>query len=361
MEIAMEALKASTSVHALRLVRDQWQTSWSQSVDSTHVLEWNDQLNRWHDALIAATVSQCEQMLVKDGWGDPPIRYAFVLFGSGGRSEQAQWSDQDHGLILEDTADSTVLEYFEQLSKVIVEQLMILGFPRCKGQVLASNTVWRKSMKQWEEQLTLWAQDVTWENVRYLLIASDMRLVYGDEGLAVDWRRLYSNLLRRTPGIAEAMLRNTLYYKASINSFGQIIRERFGEFAGGLNLKYGAYIPLVNGIRYLAITTGLKVDQDALHALQEPATWQRLVYLKQHGFQDTELLSSCEMAFRSVLARRAAIPYVVEEGEYVSHGYMAESDLTREVIRGLKKELQAVHQLQRYLNRQIRAQMRNER
>ncbi|WP_018755802.1 DUF294 nucleotidyltransferase-like domain-containing protein [Paenibacillus terrigena] len=361
MGVAMEALGAATSVHALRLLRDQYQTLWSQAVDSTQVLEWNVQLNRWHDALIAATIRLCEQMLVREGWGHPPVRYAFVLFGSGGRSEQAQWSDQDHGLIMEDTTDSSVLEYFEHFSKVIVEQLMVLGFPRCKGQVLVSNSVWRKSMKQWEEQLRLWLEDLSWEHVRYLLIASDMRPVFGDEDLAAEWRALYTNLLKRTPGIAEAMLRNTLYYKASINSFGQIIRERFGEFAGGVNLKYGAYIPLVNGIRYLAITTGLRVDQDAFYALQQPSTWERFMYLKQNGSQDTELLSSCEIAFRSVLARRATIPFVIEEGEYVSHGYVTESDLTRDVVRALKKELQAVHGLQRYLNRQIRVQMRNER
>ncbi len=361
MRDAIEALRASTSIHTLRLVRDQWQTSWSQTMNSSEVLDWNEQLNRWHDALMAQTVRQCEELLVQEGWGSPPARYAFVLFGSGGRSEQAQWSDQDHGMILEDAADRTVFEYFAHLSDVIVEHLRMLGFPRCKGQVLTSNALWRKTMKQWEEQLSLWLGELTWEHVRYLLIASDMRPVYGDFDLASEWRSLYTQLVRNTDGIAEAMLRNTLYYKVSMNSFGQIIRERFGEFAGGLNLKYGAYIPLVNGIRYLAMTTGLKGDEDTLHALQTPNTWQRLLYLKQSGFKDTELLGSCEQAFRSVLARRAMIPFVLENNEYVSHGYLDESDLTRDVVRSLKKELQVVQHLQRYLNRQIRTQMRNER
>ena len=314
----MEALRSLTSIHALRLVRDQWQTSWSQAMNPDEVLAWSDQLNRWHDALMAQTVRQCEELLVQEGWGYPPARYAFVLFGSGGRSEQAQWSDQDHGMILEDTADRAVFEYFEHLSEVIVEQLQILGFPRCKGQVLASNALWRKTMKQWEEQFSIWLEDLTWEHVRYVLIASDMRPIYGDLNLACEWRSLYTRLVRNTDGIAEAMLRNTLYYKASVNSFGQIIRERFGEFAGGLNLKYGAYIPLVNGIRYLAVTTGLREGEERLQAIQSPNTWQRLLYLKQNGFKDTELLGSYEQAFRSVLARRAMIPFVLEDNEYVS-------------------------------------------
>ena len=42
-------------------------------------------------------------MLEDEGFGKPPVPYAFILFGSGGRSEQTLWSDQDNGLIYEES------------------------------------------------------------------------------------------------------------------------------------------------------------------------------------------------------------------------------------------------------------------
>lgn len=362
---AMADLKMVKNIHELRLHRDAWQPLWRSALQRMDVLEWNQQLNHWHDAIFAETIRMCEHQLELEGRGTPPCRYAFVLFGSGGRGEQAIWSDQDHGVIMEDSADSRTEEYFTRLTQLIVDQLIILGFPRCKGEVLSSNPLWCKTLEGWEKQLTVWMDDLRWEHVRYLLIASDMRPIYGDEALVLAWRQMYARILEQTPGIGESMLRNTLFYKASVNHFGQIIRERFGEFAGGINLKYGAYIPLVNGIRYLALTSQTNQQNSGLHVplqvIEQTSTWQRIEWLQQSSSKHKELIDRCESAFKSVLLRRASIPFVMEDGQYVSHGYIEECNLTREVARGLKQELQAVHQLQRRLNKQIRNHVRNER
>ncbi|WP_078496859.1 DUF294 nucleotidyltransferase-like domain-containing protein [Paenibacillus selenitireducens] len=362
---AMVDLNAATNVYELRLHRDAWQSLWQRELQRIDVLDWNQQLNQWHDALIAETIRMSERQLEQEGWGTPPSRYAFVLFGSGGRGEQAMWSDQDHGLIMEDSTDPKATEYFMRLTNLIVDQLIVLGFPRCKGEVLSNNPLWCKTLQGWEEQLTTWMNDLSWENVRYLLIMADMRRIYGDEGLVLACRYMYTRLLEQSPCIGEAMLRNTLFYKASVNHFGQIIRERFGEFAGGVNLKYGAYIPLVNGIRYLALTSQSNPTDSGVHVplqvFEQTSTWQRIQSLQHSNQKFKELIDRCEATFKSVLLRRAGIPFVMEEGQYVSHGYIEEYDLTREVARALKQELQVVHQLQRHLNKQIRIQLRNER
>lgn len=368
---AMEQLISVKNMQELRLHRDLWQPLWHDALPQYDIFTWNEQLNQWHDAMFERTLRFCEELLAQEGWGRPPARYAFILFGSGGRAEQAPWSDQDHGFIMEDHVDEEGLRYFERFSEEIVRQLVQLGFPRCKGDVLCSNPLWRKTLQGWQEQLAYWLAELNWEHVRYLLIAMDMRLVCGDAELARQWRAALAQLLERTPGIREAMLRNTLFYKVSVNPFGQLIRERFGDFAGGVNLKYGAYIPLVNGLRYMMLTSttaesgtrtsGLSVS---IELLAQTSTGARLRTLKQHSHSHpklAELIQQCELAFRSVLARRAALPYVLEDGEYVSHGFLEEQNLSREVVRGLKQELLVVQQLQRYLNKQIRTQSRNER
>ena len=48
-----------------------------------------------------------------------------------------------------------------------------------------------------------------------------------------------------------------MHHKISLGVFGHLITERYGEDAGGFDIKYGAYIPIVNGIRLLAIQAGI--------------------------------------------------------------------------------------------------------
>jgi CBS domain-containing protein len=105
--------------------------------------------------------------------------------------------------------------------------------------------------------ITQWFAEPDWENVRYLLIQADMRFLYGDERLAQELRLYYHSLIEANPKIIEHMLQNTLHHKVSLGVFGQLIRERYGEHAGGVDIKYGAYIPFINGIRLLSIAFGM--------------------------------------------------------------------------------------------------------
>lgn len=355
---ALAETVAVERIEELRMIRDKWQPQFKSLLDETSVLIWNDYVNEWHDTLISQTLRCCEQHLQQMGLGPPPARYAFVLFGSGGRREQSLWSDQDHGLIIGNTDIPEHESYFAALSMRIVQMLQVIGFPPCKGQVLCSNALWRKSLAGWEAQFERWSGNLTWENVRYLLIALDMRCVYGDVELASCWRHTLIERLRRTSGVRDAMVRNTLYYKASLNIFGQLVRERFGEFAGGINLKYGAYIPLVNGIRFLSVMTNLEDDESDDSTGNDSSTWNRLQRLCLKESVPTALLEQCELVFPSVMALRASIPYQMHNGLYANDGFLAEGQITKPVARTLKRDLQAVVALQRYVGKQMKTNMR---
>ena len=84
------------------------------------------------------------------GYGKPPVPYAFILFGSGGRSEQTLWSDQDNGLFMRNSEDAYgrgIRSYFDKLVHRYSSTVwMYLGYPPCEGNVISSNPQWRKSL-----------------------------------------------------------------------------------------------------------------------------------------------------------------------------------------------------------------------
>lgn len=180
----------------------------------------------------------------------------FILFGSGGRSEQTLWSDQDNGLVYgesEKHQEEEVEEYFIKLVDCILQGLDALGYPPCEGNVVSSNKQWRKPLTAYTQMMLEWLQEPEWENIRYLLIMADMRCIYGSQNLVDQLRGTILTYVQENSSVLNYLLSNTLHHKISLGVFGQLITERYGEDAGGFDIKYGAYIPIVNGIRLLAI------------------------------------------------------------------------------------------------------------
>ena len=99
---------------------------------------------------------------------------------------------------------------------------------------------------------------MNWEPVRNLIIASDMRFITGEVGLADAWLTNFYEQFRRIPELSDAVLRNTVKHKATLNILGRVVTERFGEHAGGFDVKYGVYIPLVNSARFWLCSMGFR-------------------------------------------------------------------------------------------------------
>ncbi|MCH1927854.1 DUF294 nucleotidyltransferase-like domain-containing protein, partial [Shewanella sp. C31] len=65
-----------------------------------------------NDALIRRLVKEAEAAL-----GPPPMAYAFMVFGSEGRREQALLTDQDNALVLEEGGHEA---YFQARAERVV-------------------------------------------------------------------------------------------------------------------------------------------------------------------------------------------------------------------------------------------------
>jgi len=243
------SIYSAVSTEQLRGLRERMHVELKLSQFSD-VVEWNRTVNSAHDRLIAGTVALAEQTMRLEGLGTPPVPYAFAAVGSAGRAEQTLWSDQDNAIVYADPPEGREEEaetYFRQLSERIFDWLRSAGYPPCPGNVLCTNAAWRKPLSGWLAMIEGWRDDPIWENVRYLLMIADIRCLYGDAGLIERIRTDYLESLGKRSGLLVHMLQNTLHHKITIGVLGNIITERYGEDAGAFDIKYGAYIPLVNG------------------------------------------------------------------------------------------------------------------
>nr|WP_273545652.1 DUF294 nucleotidyltransferase-like domain-containing protein [Paenibacillus caui] len=316
-----------------------------QAFSSVSIEEWNGIVNRLQDEVMSQAVKLCERNMAEAGMGVPPVPFAFVLFGSGGRYEQTPWSDQDNGIIFADGGGKEAEKYFEEFGLRLSVILEETGYPPCQGKVMVSNGMWRQSLGSWHQQLVKWREDSRWEDVRYLTIASDMRCVAGDSSLAAEWRRDFMDIMRRDEELEAALLGNTVRHKAALNILGQVITERFGEHAGEFDVKYGLYIPLVNGVRCLALYYGIS----------ETSTLERISKLHELEAFPRPWMDALRRAFQKALKFRSMTTYHTEEGVLQSDSYLSQETLRqKEVFRELRESLVTVRQLYRMLQRQHR-------
>jgi CBS domain-containing protein len=345
-----EQINMVETLSEMRTIRDQVHEMLQERLLSDPSMELYSRVNPLHDACIRRTVQLAEKRVEQQGYGFPPVSYAFILFGSGGRSEQTLWSDQDNGIIYEDSNDHSDVElesYFKVLAETILKGLDVLGYPRCPGNVLASNSLWRKPYSTFSRMMLDWFETPDWDNFRYLLIMADMRSIYGAHGLVSNLRDEFHAYVSRNPPILEALLSNTLHHKSTLGIFGQLLTERYGEDAGGIDIKYGAYIPIVNGVRLLAIQAGLPYSS-TLERLEVLIAGNHIPTLKGEKWRE---------AFHIVLELRNLTSFQMKDGFYTTRGKLAAKQLTNERRHQLKFCLHASIELQKFVKKAVESRL----
>lgn len=353
MEQILERVYQSEQFDEMRITRDQVHEMFREHLLFSHSPEIGRKVNQIHDAFIHRTIELAEHMLEDEGFGKPPVPYAFILFGSGGRREQTLWSDQDNGLIYEESEDHTEEEldiYFIKLVHCILRGLDILGYPPCEGNVISSNKQWRKPLSMYIEMMTAWFKEPDWENVRYLLILADMRCIFGSKTLVDRLKGEFLAYVQEHPSILKYLLSNTLHHRITLGVFGHLIRERYGEDAGGFDIKYGAYIPIVNGIRLLAIQAGI------MHS----STLERISLLQEASIIPKQLAVEWQAAFGVALKLRDLTPYQLDGEKYTTRGKLNADQLTKEIKQELKQCLRTGMGLQKYVRKSIVSHLESE-
>lgn len=210
-----------------------------------------------------------------EDWGEPPVPFALIVMGSGGRGENFLCPDQDNGFILADYPDEQhdqIDAYFIELAERMTKALDQIGFPLCRGHIMATNPVWRKTLSQWRHQVVSWMRRRSTVTLRLTDILFDFDHVYGDENLSQALRGFITPLAQQNRSFIQRMYAPLADYRVALSMFNRLITERDRQGRPGMiNLKYGGTLRLVEAIRLLALLHGIPVTSTlerirALHA-----------------------------------------------------------------------------------------------
>ena len=209
----------------------------------------------------------------------PP--WAWLALGSEGREEQTVATDQDNAIIFE--ADGPAFRSrFMKLAAAINQGLADVGFPLCKGGVMAMNEKWCKSVTEWRDSLSAWMRSPQPEALLDANIFLDFRGLYGEVQLADTLRKWLSDQVESHQlflrSLAQDAMRDgveSLTRNGVRVSLARALRQRGYQVnwlaPAQLEMKRGGTAPVVVFARVLALAKGISQTStdERLQALVE--------------------------------------------------------------------------------------------
>ena len=206
-------------------------------------------------------VELCMEDMAADDWGEPPINFEVVVMGSGGRGESFLGPDQDNGLILDDYPDSDhdrIDRWFYEFACRMTASLDAIGFPFCKGHVMATNPLWRKSVSQWRDQIAFWVQQRKPKTMLLCDIFFDFSCVYGSGIMTGRLRDSVTEAVQH-PGFLGALCLADQSHDVGLDWLGRLESESEpGPNKGKLNLKMLGILPIVGSSRLMSLREGIR-------------------------------------------------------------------------------------------------------
>ncbi|HTN50127.1 MAG TPA: DUF294 nucleotidyltransferase-like domain-containing protein [Burkholderiaceae bacterium] len=208
-----------------------------------------------NDALTREVINRVLQEHALEGLG-----WCWLALGSEGREEQTLASDQDNALIfVAPASDAELLRARHELlafAREVNDALDQLGFPLCKGNIMASNPQWCLTEAEWRNQFTAWISQPTPERLLNANIFFDFRPLHGNHALA---DRLREWLLARTQAnklFLRLMVQNALETEPPLGLIRAFqVSDKPGR-EGTLDLKKRGARIFVDAARVFALSGG---------------------------------------------------------------------------------------------------------
>jgi CBS domain-containing protein len=188
--------------------------------------------------------------------GPPPVPYCWVALGSRARLEQALAADQDNAVIVDDAMRPEDAAWFEALAVRVTEGLVACGYPRCPGDVMATNPRWRQPLGGWRRQFSSWLHEPVPDAVLGASIFFDMRPVHGDATLFASLQR---HVLTASPGskvFLAHLAKQATANEPPLGFFRGFVLEKAGDHKDTLDIKRGGIGAVVDLARAHALSLG---------------------------------------------------------------------------------------------------------
>lgn len=277
-----------------------------------------------------------EARMAEAGRGPPPVAYALMVLGSGGRGESLLAADQDNAIVYAGAEEEGAADrWFADMAAHMAEILDTVGVADCKGGVMARNRGWRHTVSGWKRVIDDWIRRSKPEDLLNVDIFYDLRPVHGDAALAEEIRAYAFERGSRAPEFAKLLAETAGDFRPPIGPFWRLQTEN-----GRLDLKRGGLFPLVTAARVLAIR----------HDVRERATPARLAGLSALGIGSQAEFAALEEAHRLLLGH--ILEQQIEDihaGQRLSNGIVVKR-LSRARLRALKQALHGLAHLDRMVH-----------
>ncbi|MBF0286238.1 MAG: CBS domain-containing protein [SAR324 cluster bacterium] len=297
------------------------------------VTEVNDRIT---EAIIANSLREMKE----DGKGEPPVEFCWMAMGSEGRKEQTSSTDQDNGIVFANVPDSQFVEvqqWFLQFAEKAVEGLETCGFPRCEGNIMASNPELCLSVDRWHQ---IFHSIVVNPEPDSLLKAStyfDFRALYGQTRFVDElWEGLLQ-AIENNKSFLRFLTENMIKAgRPPVKNWKWRLRRLIEMFPPPVDIKREALAPLVRAIRVLALTCGSPVT----HSME------RLDVIEKAGLLSPEVVGAVREAYDFILLLRIRQDFARKEGSTRTDNMISFRELNPLQGRFLRDSLRTVYELQ---------------
>ena len=173
-----------------------------------------------------------------------------LVMGSEGRGEQILKTDQDNALLLRDGYDCAALP---QIAEAFNAALIEFGWPRCPGDIMLTNPLWRAPLATFRERIRNWIYGNEADAPMHLAIFMDAAAVAGDAGLLHKARQFAFEIL---PGndafLARFAAAADQFDEPSVGWWARLTSSRARDELP-FDLKKLGTFPIVHGVRALAL------------------------------------------------------------------------------------------------------------
>ena len=220
--------------------------------------------------------------------------FAFLVLGSEGRGEQTLATDQDNAIVYADELSAEQVKRIEEFSVALIDGLIAIGVPACKGGIMAKNADWRRSLGEWKARLRDWMATPTPDNILACSTFIDLRTIHGSPAFEQALRaEIYAQSDSNNLFLLR-MVEGGLRFKPPMGWFGKIKGETEGEHVGELEIKKAGIFAITDGIKALAVQ----------HKSLGGSTLQRLETLRASEIVDEQLSAALDEALRFLLLMR---------------------------------------------------------
>ncbi len=209
---------------------------------------------------VADAVGRKVIALVEAELGPPPAPFCWMVLGSQARGESSLGSDQDHAIILADSAGEAAKEYFAELAERVAAGLEQCGYPPCHGRVMATTPRWRQTLTEWRQDFGRWLREPESDALLNAGIFFDARPLTGDFAL---FESLYRDLqfqASKSPRFLTLMAAHALRHEPPLGFFRGFVLQKEGEKKDRLDLKWGG----IGAVQETARVLGLAAGTDAM-------------------------------------------------------------------------------------------------